>query len=812
MSKCGTYFAILCLFLPLPLIGQQKGDIEGTILDGETARPLPQANVVLVGTPYGASSDKRGKFLITGIPVGTYTLKASFIGYATERRSVTVSAVKPTVTDLTLLPAILPGQTILVLAMRGKERETPATFSSFRREEILQRYTYQDIPSLLSELPSTTYYSESGNGIGYNYVTIRGFDQRRLSVMINGIPQNDPDDHNVYWLDIPDLLANTEDVQVQRGAGSAFYGPPAIGGSINIITSTFSRDRSISISAGAGSYNTQRYSIGTSSGLIDNRYVVYGRLSKLKSSGYRDQSWSEFNSYFLGAVRYDENMTTQIQFFGGPFEDHLAYYGIPKSDIADGSKRRANPIRRPEEVENFSQPHYELLHEWRLGESVTLNNTIFLVEGEGFFDYDASWADTTMLRLTTQYGFNPTSNPTNTLVRSYVDNTQYGWLPRVTIEYSRGSLTAGAELRRHRAFHWGSIRWAQNLPQNWSSSVTADYHFYEYHAGKDIASFYLHHLYRLQPSMTLMANVQYVFNRYSLDREKFVGTDFSFDYHFLNPRFGLNVNLSDRLNTFVNLAYTSREPRRKNLYDATFSWTGEVPQFRQRGDGSYEFDEPLVKPENLLDVEMGAGYSMGNSRVTLNLYWMEFRNEIVKSGQLDLFGQPITGNAERTWHRGIEVTGRADLLGGLELTGNLSLSGNEITRHTTYVKQRNPVTGVKEVVPVVLDGNRIAGFPDFLANARVTYRSGSWFTSVWFQHVGSQFTTNFEEDERKVDSYSVFHVIGGYRLDDILGLRSIEARFQLNNVFDTLYAAYGEGDEFFPAAERNAFFSILLNL
>ena len=796
----------------LPLNGQQKGVFHGKIFDGETGIPLSGANIVLVGTPYGASSNESGEFVIGGVPVGTYTLKVSFVGYKREKLSITVLAEDPTVLELNLMPTIFPGQTILVEAMRGKERETPATFSTMRREEILQRYTFQDIPVHLSELPSTTYYSESGNGIGYNYVTIRGFDQRRLSVMINGIPQNDPEDHNVYWLDFPDLLANLEDIQVQRGAGSAFYGPPAIGGSVNLITSTFPRERSVSLAAGAGSYNTQRYSIGVSSGLTGDRYVLYGRLSRLKSSGYRENSWSDFNSYFFGAVRYDENMTMQIQFFGGPFEDHLAYAGIPKSDIKDREKRRANPIQRPDEIENFSQPHYELFHEWRPSESVTLNNTFFLVEGEGFFDFDASWADTTLLRLTTENGFNPTGNPVNALVRAFVDNTQYGWLPRLSLDHSRGSLTAGAELRRHRSFHWGSIRWAQNLPTNWISDATADYHFYEYHSGKDIVSIYLRELNRLNQKVTLVASFQYVFNRYLLHDEKFVGTDFHVNYHFLNPRVGVNVNLTENINTYVSVAYTTREPRRKNLYDATFSWTGEVPQFEQRADGSFDFNEPVVKPESLFDIELGTGYSSIDSRVALNLYWMEFNDEIVKSGQLDLFGQPITGNAERTRHLGIEISGRTRFERYFEFLGNLTISQNQIKRHTTFVKQRDPVTDQEMVVPFVLDGNRIAGFPDFITNARMTYRRGSWFASVWFQHVGNQFTTNFEDDEFKVDSYSVFNFIGGYRLSNIVGIPSMEFRLQVNNVFDALYAAYGEGDEFFPAAERNAFFTMQIDL
>src|SRR5690606_13424038 len=140
------------------------------------------------------------------------------------------------------------------------------------RKDIEENYTVQDIPQFLGSLPSTTFYSENGNGIGYNYLSIRGFDQRRISVSVNGIPQNDPEDHNVYWLDFPDLLSSTELIQVQRGAGSGVTGYPAIGGSINIITSPFSDQVQLNFSASVGSFNTRKYSAAFSSGLINNKY------------------------------------------------------------------------------------------------------------------------------------------------------------------------------------------------------------------------------------------------------------------------------------------------------------------------------------------------------------------------------------------------------------------------------------------------------------------------------------------------------------------------------------------------------------
>jgi Outer membrane cobalamin receptor protein len=133
-----------------------------------------------------------------------------------------------------------------------------------------------------------------------------------------------------------------DSIQVQRGAGSGVIGYPAIGGSINIITSPFSDKPSIDLSASYGSYNTRKYSTSFSSGLINNKYSVYAKISQILSSGYRNSSWSKLNSYHLSFVRYDENLTTQFNFYGGPISDGLAYTGIAKFAIKDKTLRKAN--------------------------------------------------------------------------------------------------------------------------------------------------------------------------------------------------------------------------------------------------------------------------------------------------------------------------------------------------------------------------------------------------------------------------------------------------------------------------------------
>lgn len=794
----------LLLVALLRVQAEPGGDLEGTVADSETRQSLVGAHVAIVGTTRGTTTDERGEFRLKGLPPGEYDLRISYVGYIAATQRVTVGEGRTTTVAVFLTPSPVPGQTVTVTATRGRERETPATFSTLERQDLQDRYTTQDIPVLLSELPSSTYYSESGNGIGYTYLAIRGFDSRRLAVMINGIPQNDPEDHNVYWLDVPDLASSLEDIQVQRGAGSAFYGPPAIGGSVNLVTASVARERSARLSAGVGSYNTRKYSASITSGVIDNSLAFHGRISRILSSGYRDKSWVNFTSYFLG-VMYDRgSSTTQVNIYGGPITDGLAYYGIPKSDVKDRSRRRANPIERPEEMESFSQPHYELFHEWRIRPGLTLNNALFLVLGDGYFDYDGSWAPLSYFRITMREGFPVTGDPDTipvpgALIRAQVTNRQWGWLPRLTWKHDHGELLVGAELRFHRSLHWGRLQSASSL----AVALPPDYRYYEYRGGKDIVSLYLHQLFEPAPALTLMGDVQYSYNRYHLYDEKFVGTDFAVPYHFVNPRIGINYNVSDRANVYLSAAYTSREPRLKNLYDAAesstpSSWGAVVPQFAPLPSGGYDFSRPLVKPESLFDLEIGGGMSVGGGRVAANVYWMEFTDEIVKSGRVDRFGQPVTGNAERTRHLGIELSGRVRSDNGLELSMNATAGRNWFIRHTDYS------TGV----PVALDGNPIAGFPDILANARIGYRLSSFGLSLSGRFVGRQYTDNFADAEHTVDPYFVSDAALSYRLDRVADGVGLEAKLQVNNLFDTLYAAYGEGTQFFVGAERDVFFNL----
>ena len=818
---------IILFLLFISQIYPQVKTLEGIVTDSETENPLSSANVFISRNNLGTVSDSHGNFKLTGAIKNSDTLVISYLGYASKFISL-FEYDDIEFLEIKLDRIILPSQTVFVEGSVGRYGITPLAFNQIKRREIQKDYIVQDIPEYLSRLPSTTYYSESGNGIGYNYLSIRGFDQRRISVSINGIPQNDPEDHNIYWLDFPDLLASTEMIQVQRGAGAGVTGYPAIGGSINIITSTFSDRPKFNLSASYGSYHTRKYSTAYSSGLIDNKYSIYAKLSQILSSGYRNLAWVKFNAYHLSVIRYDNNITSQINFYGGPIEDGLAYTGIAKFAVKDKELRRENysyweadesgytytAIRRNDEIENFSQPHYELLNEIKISDNIKFNSALFLVIGKGFFDYDGSWADTNYLRLTYENGFTPTQNPGNVLIRAMVENKQFGWIPRLSYKHKNGELIAGGEFRIHRSEHWGAINYGENLPEG----ITKDFNYYFYNGSKDIVNGFIHETYNFNERINLLGEIQISYHKYSINNEKYVNNNFEIDDLFVNPRLGINYKFSPQVNIFLSFAGVTREPRLKDYYDAAESSGGAEPMFELNSDSTYSYSNPLVKPETMNDIELGFAFNSSNLNLNLNLFYMLFDDEIVKKGTLDRFGQPITGNIDKTTHTGVELSFIYKFLGNFELFGNATYSRNEINEGKYFLDDGDYL---------ILDGNSISGFPDFLTNFGMAFTYNNMYLRLSGKFVREFYSDNFDNKLNKYlskfsnfvdysdnvnDSYFVMDFFGSYEFPLFNGKSLSKVFVQVNNLFNNLYSAYAIGKEFFPAAERNFIAGIQLGL
>lgn len=759
---------------------------------------------------------------------------------------------------------------LTVTTSRAQERESPVPFSEITVSEIAQRHTVNDLPKILSETPSILAFSESGNFIGYTNLTLRGFDQRRISIIINGIPQNDPEDHNFYWINMTDLASGLENIQIQRGAGLSNYGPAAIGGSIIMTTKNFARERSIEFSTGigyqesasalydAGQYGS-KFGLSASSGLIDDKYAFYTRVNRINSFGYRDQSWATLNSYQFGFARFDENLTTQINFIAGSQDDGLAYTGLPKAYVKDADKRRANynywsydrnngtevnwtTVRRNQEIEQFSQPQIELLNDWHIAENIEFKSALFFKTGQGYFDYDGTgWTDAASFRLNEQNGYPNAEDPTNPIIRAFVGNKYGGWIPRLVWNHGNGIFSSGLEIRSHRSNHWGKINYAENLPENFDP----DFKFYSYNGIRDIMSVFANEKLFLNDRVSLNLEAQLVYHSYGIENERagnvfteymtidsnIIGNGerlFEVNYLFFNPRFGINFNITDEMNTYISLAHTSREPRMKNLYAGSDAFWGATPLFASdtTADGTrrYDFGKALVKPEKMLNLELGWGYVASDFNFNVSLYWMEYADELVKSGQTDLFGSPIDGNAPRTRHYGIELQVQKVFeishLFDLTISGNATYSQNKIieynfpTRHGHYVS---------------LEGNNIAGFPDFMGNLRVGISSDDMYFGLALKHVGTYKTDNFGDllttDDRikshlgsgyyadnNFDAYTVLDASMIYTFKQLPFFDEIKIHAVVNNLTNLYYASGAIGPEFFPAAERNYWVNFVFGL
>ncbi len=207
----------------------------------------------------------------------------------------------------------------------------PSTKKNVNIEKLNEKNLGQDIPSLLKYEPSMIFNSDAGNGIGYSSLRLRGSDQTRINVTINGVPLNDSESQQVYYVDIPDLFSSASSIQIQRGVGTSTVGNGSFGGQIDISTMSTYNDPYGTIDYSFGSFNSNKTSIGFGSGLIKNRITFNGRISKIKSDGYIDRASSDLKSYYLSSQYNSDKTLIQLISFGGIEETYQAWYGVPIS-------------------------------------------------------------------------------------------------------------------------------------------------------------------------------------------------------------------------------------------------------------------------------------------------------------------------------------------------------------------------------------------------------------------------------------------------------------------------------------------------
>ena len=828
-----------------PLHAQIPITVSGTVYDAQTMERLAGANIIIEGINRGTTSGEAGNFSFSDIPQGEYLLSASYIGYRVSKQKLVVSDKREITMTIVLMPTILKGQSIEVTATRASEGESPVSFSNISRDELKNKYTASDIPMLLDELPGVYSYSLTGDNLGYSFLKIRGFDQSRVGVMINEIPLNDPEDQQVYWVDHPDLAESVEDIQVQRGVGTSIYGTSTFGGSVNINTKNFSSERIARVLFGGGSYNTRKILAEYKSGLIENTYGFYGRFSRITSDGYRKYSSSDLLAYFLGLERYDRNMVTRLNIFDGHERTHPDWDGVP-ADILK-TNRRYKKETYENAVDDFSQPQVHLINDWQITPLVNLSNSLYLVHGQGYYenlknnaaltaygmtDYETSdpnlfgsdslsyyrTIDGTGLYQTAEGNY--IVENTDLTRQKHVDKNQYGWIGKLTFTLDDAILTLGSSFYYFKSNHHGTVLWAKHL----ASEYSPERKYYKHNGEKTNVSLYANYLYDIYPKTKLLANILYEHKSFAFKQEEtalFSGVllnQYDIKYDFISPRMGVNYNFFDELSVYGNVSYAQREPADNELFD---TWTGPddlgaIPLFAhsdtvKSGEAIQyiQWRDPYVEPESVVDYEAGISYIQNNLTLKANYYYMDFSNEIVPLGGVDKDGNPIKGNSDKTVHSGIELSAAYRPWEILKLSGNLAWSKNY---HQKFLQQN--YDGSEDD----LSGNTIAGFPELIANLRLTGYWNPISASFFVKHVGKQYLDNTQNEQRIINPFTRVDVIFDYRILDLLYFPEIRFIFKITNLLNQKYETAGYYDSWaemaylYPAADRNFYFALSLSL
>ena len=286
---------LFIVFLPIFLFAQNT--ISGTVTDASTGEALAGANVVVVGTSMGAAATADGSYSISNVPDGSYTITSSVIGYADGSQSVNVSG--DATVNFSLSVSALELSALEVLASRAGEK-TPVAYTNISKAEVEARLGSQDIPMILNTTPSV-YATQQGGGAGDARINVRGFNQRNVAVMINGVPQNDMENGWVYWSNWDGVGDATSSIQMQRGLSAVNLATPSIGGTMNIITDPTAMNRGGKFKQEFGAGGFLKTTANVNTGIINDKMAFSATIVRKTGEGIIDKTWTDAWAYYFGA-------------------------------------------------------------------------------------------------------------------------------------------------------------------------------------------------------------------------------------------------------------------------------------------------------------------------------------------------------------------------------------------------------------------------------------------------------------------------------------------------------------------------------
>ena len=761
--------------------------VYGTVQDS-LSNPIVGATVRILNTYKGVSSDNNGNFQLNNLSAGNYQLEVSFIGYQsyqinvdnlTENREykVVLKESKQTLDEL------------VVSATRVKDN-SPIAHNNISYQDIEKNNLGQDIPFLLQNEVSMVSTSDAGAGVGYTGFRLRGSDATRINVTVNGIPINDAESQGTFWVNMPDFASSTENIQIQRGVGSSTNGAGAFGGTVNLQTTTLKEKAYGELATSYGSFNTQKYTAKFGTGLINNHWAFDARASYITSDGYIDRATSDLRSYYLSGGYYGKNTSLKLVYFAGKEITYQSWWGTPESRITGNkedmethaanngldsvqtfnllnSGRTYNYYQYKNEVDNYGQDHAQLLFTHQFSSKLSANAALHYTYGRGYYEQFRKDDEFASYGLNDLVVGNDTILTTDLIRRRWLDNHFYGATYNLSYNSSKLSLVLGGGYNNYDGRHFGELIWMR-----YANNTGLGYRWYDNDANKKDFNTYFKADYLVAEKLTLFADLQVRTVDYSTKGKdndlRILSVDTNFV--FFNPKGGLSYQMNEKTRFYASLSVGNREPVRGDFIDN--------PANKQ------------PKHETMLDYEAGVDVKLKKALFQANFYYMDYKNQLILTGELNDVGSSIRTNVDKSYRTGVEFSANFLISKKVTLGFNTTLSQNKIDQFTEVLYD---YTDWNEVVVVEnkYKNTDIAFSPNVIAAGNIVYIPAKGLSlMLQTKYVGKQFLDNTSNAKRVIDAYQTVDGRLSYSIYP-KKMREISFNLLVNNMLNSLYSSNG---------------------
>ncbi|GGE59333.1 iron complex outermembrane receptor protein [Pedobacter psychrotolerans] len=768
----------------LPFLASAQNSITGQVTDNYQ-NALPGATIKVKNHKTAVLSDASGNFTLGNLSNGNYTLVVSYVGYKTQEKAFSLSG--NAVLNFSLVQQNFLADEVIVRATRANEKSA-TTYKNVSKAEIEENNFGQDLPFILQNTPGVVVNSDAGAGVGYTGIRIRGSDNSRINVTVNGIPINDSESQGTFYVNMPDFASSVDNIQIQRGVGTSTNGAGAFGASLNIQTTASELEPYAEINNTYGSFNTWKNTVKVGTGLINNRFSFDGRLSRISSDGYVDRGASLLKSYFMSGAYHGNKDLLRINVFAGTEKTYQSWNGIPESrlnnDVAGmqayiernglnaedaanllNAGRTYNSFLYNNQTDNYKQNHYQLLYARQLSDQFSFNGALHYTQGEGY--YEEFRADDKL----SDYGLNPviagatTITNTDLIRRRWLDNDFYGvtyafnYVPQKNLNF-----TLGGAYNEYKGAHFGQVIWAQ-----YASNGNIDRHYYDNEGFKTDFNLYGKVNYSPVEQLSLFADLQYrrVYYDISGTENKLNTLAINDQLNFFNPKFGATYFINPKSNVYASFSVANKEPNRDDYVDAA---VGVFP-----------------KSERLNDVELG--YRFKNSRFNLgaNAYGMFYKNQLVVTGKINDVGGNFRQNVDNSYRLGIELDGSYTINKFFALNANAALSRNKIKNFTEYYDDYD--NGGQVVNQYALTD--ISFSPAAVLFGEFVYKPLKGLAiALQSKYVSKQYLDNTQNNDRTINGYWVSNARLGYNFK-FASVKNINLGLLVNNLLDKKYESNG---------------------